>query len=188
VPDDVRPVLGKREVVRALRTADARGIAAEVRRLCADYDRRFEEARARALAPPTVAPTAAAVALEVEPADLIDVAFAWFDQEEGTALPAPALVEPGTECCVFRQLRERCATLAGPLFGEEAARLRAEALRLAQARWPDRGLADSSNAALIELLRRASLESLQRSLARLPATLSVAIRCSSSHARSCCAA
>ena len=68
---------------------------------------------------------------------------------------------------MFGQLLQRRAALAGPLVGEQAAELRAEVDRLAQARWPSIVLPETSRTALVELLRRASLESVQRSLARL---------------------
>lgn len=48
VSDDVRSILGEREVVRALKGSDTRQIAAEVRRLRAAYGRLFDEARGQA--------------------------------------------------------------------------------------------------------------------------------------------
>ena len=167
VPDELRNIIGKREIVRALQARDGRSAAAEVRRLRAEYDRRFEEARGQAPVAPTVTPAATPVAPDVELTDLIEIAFAWFDCQERTALLTPAQMEPGTECKVFGQLIQRRATLAGSLFGEQAAELRAEAGRLAQAHWPGIVLPETSHTALVELLRRARLESVQRSLARL---------------------
>src|SRR3954452_3110791 len=98
VPDDLRPFVGKREIVRALQARDGRAIAAEVRRLRAEYNRQFENARGQAPASADTGPEAAPAAAEAEPAKLIEMVCDWFDQLERTALLAPAQIEPDAEC------------------------------------------------------------------------------------------